>query len=307
MKVQDVATDKGDYIISLQKISTFNIWNKNSIDKQSYFLAILIPKAEVLYIQKDILSKLEKSSNSSVLLILLFSIGFTIFFIVIAGLFALNQTKQIRLLSNVASQVRVGNKNASVAVVSKDELGDLAILFNDMISDLYTAQLKLEEYTKGLEAEVLDRTKDLTEANETKDKFFSIIDHDLRGPIGNLSVIFNEIKSGKIQLNQNLLDMLSSSTQNVYQLLEDLLTWAKSQKKTLEISPTDIKISDLIKNNIILLKTNAEKKEINITFKDAIENLWVHADKLTVSTIIRNLIQNAIKFTHSKGIITIFY
>jgi len=162
----------------------------------------------------------------------------------------------------------------------------------------------LVEYYKRhsfLSHEATVRAKEqLEEAIETKNKFFSIISHDLRGPIGSMSVILNEVAQRGADLNDATFAALASSAKNTNQLLENLLSWSRSQKGELVFNPRDFAIATPLQNNIDLFQSQAQQKKIQFT-TDFAPNLFVHADFEMVNTIIRNLINNAIKFTPDQG------
>jgi PAS domain S-box-containing protein len=148
----------------------------------------------------------------------------------------------------------------------------------------------------------------LRQLNAVKDKFFSIIAHDLRGPFnglfGLLDVVredFNELSQEEIKGNLN---DINGILRNLYQLLEDLLEWGRIQRDVIEFTPVTENICKTIKNVIDLFSINAKNKNINLLL-DIPESLIVSYDKKMISTIVRNLLTNAIKFTEPRGIINI--
>lgn len=188
----------------------------------------------------------------------------------------------------------------------------LAYRMNEIREDKEKAtQRALEAETKlseKLEATVAERTDelekrntDLIEANKTKDRFFSILAHDLRRPIGNLAVLFDEFRKGNREMTKSNLHHFADITGNIYSLLEDLLTWAKSQKGSLELNPVHCNIAEPVEQSIALHSVSAEKKEISLTYLKPDEDIFVFADQSTVTTVIRNLLSNAIKFTPRVG------
>jgi len=150
--------------------------------------------------------------------------------------------------------------------------------------------------------------KELRQANVTKDKFFSIIAHDLKGPIGGmlelskLMIGDQENISGEARVRIN--NIMYKSLENVAGLLENLLTWSRAQRGLIELVPETIDISEYFDENISIVSQLATKKEIEIAI-DVPENLYMHADLYTLSCVIRNLLSNAIKFTPRKGKITL--
>ena len=164
--------------------------------------------------------------------------------------------------------------------------------------------LKLEQ----LNLKLADQNKELSELNTTKDKFFSIIGHDLKGPLNSLSAFSNLLMNHTSQLSKEEIQLLAKdldkSLKNLRGLLENLLTWARSQTGKLEITPQKFQVKEVIEENLELLQNTAQNK--NITIQHQINGISeVYADKNSVSTVIRNLSSNALKFTNSGGRIII--
>lgn len=156
---------------------------------------------------------------------------------------------------------------------------------------------------------LVELNKNLEKANLTKDKFFSIIAHDLRSPIGTISQYIDFISEELETLDKSsLLDdfkILKKLSKTSYELLENLLFWAFSQKDiALECKPVKGNIYELVENNINLFKQIANKK--SILLKNEVEkNLEALFDYNMIETVIRNILNNAIKYTNNKGLITI--
>ncbi|MRT93831.1 PAS domain-containing sensor histidine kinase [Ancylomarina sp. 16SWW S1-10-2] len=149
--------------------------------------------------------------------------------------------------------------------------------------------------------------KALEEALKTKDKFFSIIAHDLRNPFGSLKTlseyIINNDDLSKEEIKEFAGIIHTSATQG-NDLLENLLEWSRSQRGNIKWQPEEFDLVSLIDSNIKLIQANIHKKNINVDFKVE-KNCFVFADKYMIDTIIRNLLANALKFTYKKGNIDI--
>lgn len=162
-------------------------------------------------------------------------------------------------------------------------------------------KVRLEKNIKKLET----REKELNELNTTKDKFFSIIAHDLKNPFNSL-IGFSDlllIESGLRESEDTLIEILqiiNKTAKQSHNLLENLLTWARSQSGQLKVSPQNIEIGHLFNENFNFLKEMAILKDISLTSKID-EKIVVYADADMVNTIIRNLVSNAIKFTNIGG------
>ncbi len=165
-------------------------------------------------------------------------------------------------------------------------------------------------YLLGIARDVSIRTmseKALEEALKAKDKFFSIIAHDLRNPFGSLRTLSEYLQSNedltKEEINE-FAEIIHTSACQGYDLLENLLEWSRSQRGTIEWQPQEFDLVDSIDSNIRLIQANIHKKQINLNFKSE-KSHYVFADKYMIDTIIRNLLANAVKFTYMNGHIDI--
>jgi signal transduction histidine kinase len=152
------------------------------------------------------------------------------------------------------------------------------------------------------------KNRELYETNAAKDKFFAIIAHDLRGPTSSLAALIEHINSNfsEYTINElkNVLQILFKSAENVSNLLENLLIWAQSQVDKIEFRPIEAKLDELLKTAIRGLIQSAENKQINIQMESK-DQIFVMADPDMVQTIVRNILSNAIKFTHRGGLVII--
>jgi len=139
---------------------------------------------------------------------------------------------------------------------------------------------------------------------DDKNQFFSIISHDLRGPLGS-SVALSELLVEDIEQYsreeiREVSEQLHQSNKNIYKLLENLLEWSRVQTGMITFSPKKIVLNTLIKENVELNKNAALHKNINLLFESE-ELIEIEADKNMIDTILRNLLSNAIKFTDKYG------
>ena len=183
---------------------------------------------------------------------------------------------------------------------------------------------KLKEFSEGLEIEVNNRTSQLMETveelnneidhhkhtqiqlqemNATKDKFFSIIAHDLKTPfnalLGYANLIAVSIEKSDLALTSKYANQIHTSSVNAYNLLENLLIWSGSQTGSFKFSPEVVSIKNSVSENIKLVVNQALVKNINVL--NEVDKKDVLADKYMIDTVIRNLLTNAIKFTHPDG------
>lgn len=160
------------------------------------------------------------------------------------------------------------------------------------------------------EAQLIEANDQLKQLVNTKDKMLSIIAHDLKNPMNTL-IGFSSIIMGRTQTYdphklEKFIGLINQAAVNSYRLLENLLTWARSQTGNIKMEIISQDILPIIKEDIQFLKETAEKKDIKIDLSVQItsdSNAFIDAN--TVSTIFRNLISNAIKFTTRTGNITI--
>jgi signal transduction histidine kinase/DNA-binding response OmpR family regulator len=157
---------------------------------------------------------------------------------------------------------------------------------------------------KKTEETLREREKELSELNATKDKFFSIIAHDLKNPF-NAIIGFSELlmESTEGINNEKIMrysGQINSSSHKAYKLLENLLEWSRAQTGRIEFSPKDLILYFAINESVETLLGQAEAKEISIQ-NEISHEIIVHVDENMLDTIIRNLLSNAIKFTPRKG------
>lgn len=163
---------------------------------------------------------------------------------------------------------------------------------------------KLQQQLEAKNALLEEQVEQLSELNASKDKFISMISHDLQSPFSSLRGLIQFTAENLEGYNKselgNIMDLLGNSTDNLYALIENLLTWSRIQRGVLEHCPQPIDIRDIVTQNINLFTQNAEDKQI--TFRNLIEERTaVYADFNMVNAVIRNLISNALKFTKSGG------
>jgi signal transduction histidine kinase len=148
----------------------------------------------------------------------------------------------------------------------------------------------------------------LSRLNATKDKFFSIIAHDLKNPfsvlIGLSDIVISDPDVRNSEEFEQIIDGIFQTAKSGYSLLENLLEWARSQTGDLEYKPELVNMNEIISSNITLFKETAKAKKIEIR-NFISEEQKVYADYNMVNFIVRNLMQNAIKFSFENSKIDI--
>ncbi|MEI6436929.1 MAG: PAS domain-containing sensor histidine kinase, partial [Bacteroidota bacterium] len=154
------------------------------------------------------------------------------------------------------------------------------------------------------EEEIKNKNKELVNLNAEKDKFFSIIAHDLRSPfnafLGFTRMLVEELNTMTLEEIKTIVVSMRKSATNLYSLLENLLEWSMMQRGLIQVNPVSFPLAHKITESIKLIVGSAQKKEIELIY-DIPNNLSVFADEHMVETVIRNLIANAVKFTHKRG------
>lgn len=163
---------------------------------------------------------------------------------------------------------------------------------------------------KRAEQELQQKNKELHLLNAEKDKFFSIIAHDLKSPFNSI-IGFSGILLDKINKTNNDVDeikeyaeIIRSSSQRAMNLLLNLMQWSQSQTGRMDFNPEDFDFTMLIDEIIQLYENEAVQKNIQL-IKESPTRVNLYADKAMMSTILRNLVSNALKFTHNGGVVTI--
>ena len=170
---------------------------------------------------------------------------------------------------------------------------------------------KVEERTAELEKafeEIKAQKKELEELNNTKDKFFSIVAHDLRSPVSALAGFSQMLADNGSMLPPDKISAyskeLNKSARNTLSLIENLLTWASTQMNKVDLNPVCVDTKELIEETLTQLQPVADSKEIKVE-TDLAEGLLSLVDRDHLTLVVRNLVSNALKFTDNGGSVTI--
>lgn len=211
-------------------------------------------------------------------------------------------------LDNAESHATLRKKN-ELLIKNHKKIKEQRDLLNKANIILKERQQHIEEQSEELrvQAETLsDANENLKKSNATKDKLFSIIAHDLKNPFNSIlgftnlmSIRWDKIEDKKKKL---MVDSIYNSSKNMYRLLENLLLWSRTQMDNIKFMPENILLNNIVQENIVLYSSLSEQKKIVV--KSNIPNdLYCYADNETVKTVIRNLLNNALKFTENGTII----
>jgi signal transduction histidine kinase len=180
----------------------------------------------------------------------------------------------------------------------------LEVMIKEAKRDLEEKNKELEEKKKELEAQAYH----LEQLNATKDRFFSILAHDIKGPLNSLTAFLDIMSNHLDEMSKEDIQFMSSSlnrsVKNLYQLLENVLSWSRSQMGVIEYNFEEFPLKNVVKENLQLLQMTAANK--GIEFLDEVpSDIVVYADQPSLHTIIRNLLSNAIKFTAEGGKVSV--
>ncbi len=209
----------------------------------------------------------------------------------------INEHKSGKIELKVESLGNVYDLEAHIGYLNENKLNSEAIIIK--MQDL--TLLRQDALKSQQQAEELKRL------NQLKDRIFSIIAHDLRAPLVNLSEVLKMISNDLITLEEfkELSPVLSKDIIYTTDLLENILHWSRSQLKGYGINKEFFDLKGLIVNEVHYHLPSAEAKKINIV-QDVFPGEMVYADMLMIQIVIRNIINNAIKFCHEGCEINIF-
>jgi signal transduction histidine kinase/Flp pilus assembly protein TadD len=211
-------------------------------------------------------------------------------------------------------QKKIINSQKIIAlVISLLAIGSIIFIWvllrnrNKILKAKNLLQFKNDEIENN-RTEISEKNEVLAGLNATKDKFFSIIAHDLRNPIAafvNISELL-ELDYDKISDNdkREIISQMNSSSKNLIRLLENLLTWARLSNNKIDVYPENLLMKDVLESSIHPYLQSAQNKKIKIIV-DIPDELTIETDRFIIQTIIGNLINNAIKFSNQHSEINI--
>ena len=184
----------------------------------------------------------------------------------------------------------------------------LCLIIAVLVLYFYVLQQRSNRKLKIAHDQLNRQNLELQELNATKDKFFSIISHDLKGPLNSLTSFSSLLINHTDSLSKEEIKMFATdfdkSLKNLFTLLENLLEWSRSQTGNIEFIPESFDIAAMLEENKELLKAQAQNKRITLK-NDSPDKMLINAHKNSINTVVRNLISNAIKFTPEGGTITL--
>lgn len=211
------------------------------------------------------------------------------------------KNQEIMLKKMVAQKTYELRQMNSVLIKQAEELNQTNTLLEERQKQIEGQREELSAQTD----ELMKMNQELHELNATKDKFFSIIAHDIKNPfsaiMGFTALLEENYDEWTDEMKREIVNLTHVSSKNLYQLLENLLQWSRSQRGTIEFKPEKIELKGMIKEVTGLMNGTAEAKNIDFEVQLAENAVAVQADKQMVNTILRNLIGNGVKFTNNGG------
>jgi signal transduction histidine kinase len=207
-----------------------------------------------------------------------------------------NQKQQIILIASL------------IIIIIFGVMLSILLKYNRRIKNDYKLLSEKNEFIRKQKEELIGKNEKLDEINRGKDKLFSIIAHDLRNPFFGLINYSSMLKEEYAELSDEekleYISNLNKISQNTYNLLENLLHLSASRTGKIEFNPVNVTLSDVVMKSINLFSSQLEQKNIELTYSFENEQ-QAYCDENTVEIIIRNLLNNAIKYTNPGGHINV--
>jgi signal transduction histidine kinase/ligand-binding sensor domain-containing protein len=270
----------GTYTFKVKAANNDGIWNDKGV---SLRIIIMPPWWKSLWFR---------------LLIILSMISLIVFIFKMRNRSLYNQKILLeKLVTEKTSELQ--DKN-DILIKQTEKLNESNILLEERQQQI----IKQKEELLSQQEVLVKMNNELNALNVSKDKFFSIIAHDLKNPFSTIIGFSEILKEGMrtddaVEIKQSAL-MINNSAIQTYRLLENLLEWANTQRGKIVFNPVNLDLNEILDEEFNMLSDTASTKNIDLT-RSIPENLTVFADKNMIKTIMRNLISNAIKFTHKNG------
>lgn len=226
-----------------------------------------------------------------------------------------NKNKELQNLTDNNRQNKIQITNQKILIYSFIFLIFIVFLFTAILFKQNQDKVKMNALLSLKSVQIEDKNKEILEQhqnleklNDTKDKFFSIIGHDLKNPMNSI-IGFSELLSDNYnkyddEKRNKFINIIKESAHRSNELLENLLTWAQSQSNSIEFHPTKISLKKSIEEVFGLLNVQASKNDITLQSNFSV-NCNVIADQNMLLTILRNLVANAIKFSNHNSMVSV--
>lgn len=269
---------------------------------------------------EDVNAQMMKNIYISIIILLVL----LLIFLPLNYLVAKSISEPIKSITKVANDIALDkaipplkeNKKKWAEIVSLNN--SLSIMYRKLqerISALEIVNLELEKKEENLrnqnlilDQKIEERTQELNQLLKDKDRFITILAHDLKGPFGSMLGVLQLLKQNINKYDKTKIETIiftiNSSFQKIYNLLDDILFWIRAQSDKLPFEPKRLNVKKIFNDVVCLLNSMANEKKIRIEL-EVEDSVNVYADKDMLSTILRNLLSNAIKFTKKEGKVAI--
>jgi signal transduction histidine kinase len=214
----------------------------------------------------------------------------------------INQLQARHILTDI--QLRKNKQLKTLGFVTASLLLVLILFVLNRYLDKAKSNKLLESKNRMIEKS----ENELRVLNASKNKFFSIIAHDLKNPfhtvMGYSYLLSKDYNNFTEEERRKFADDIHHSTNNIFRLLQNLLEWSRSQTGRLTFNPREIELKQIVDNSVSVLRSLADQKNIRIEMSFS-HNLMLFADPQMIETVLRNLVNNAIKFTPENGLIKV--
>ena len=224
------------------------------------------------------------------------------------SLYNIEKTKEIANLQAIYELDESNNKLKEMGLMmeaDKQRRNVLLMLAFSLVAIVVTVSVYLRK-TRNLYEIVSKQKEELSETNKVKDKLFSIIGHDLRGPVGSIATVIDLMNEEGMDESEKkeMLGMLQKQTQYTMATLDTLLLWGKTQIADNQVHMEKINAAIYVQNNLNLLQYELKNKRIQLV-NETLDNSLVYADKAQFDFVVRNLLTNAVKYSEQGSTVTI--
>jgi signal transduction histidine kinase len=313
------------FSITLLRVNVLQFWTFNLIKDNTVALQLLKSFLPIVIFaviaQGFLITNFPIEHNSKILgvVIVLFVFITTVVYAAIKTSMTLGDKLLRAEKATKESEIKYGNIIENVGEgIGFTNLDEEFILTNSaLLLKIFLAHLPCSEtlqrknrqrhYREKTGRKLKEREKQLLRLNEDKDRFISILGHDLKNPfniiLGYSEVLLEDIRKLNFEEIEDYVNKIYKSAKNTNKLLDDILLWARTQQGSIPFRPQNLSFADIVKNVFEVLKPNAYEKNISINYSADHVNVYADADML--KTILLNGLSNAIKFTNTGGNIAV--
>jgi two-component system, sensor histidine kinase and response regulator len=192
--------------------------------------------------------------------------------------------------------------------IIENELRENSDILQETNTLIEERQEKIEQQAETLRVQadtLMKMNTELEKSNQTKDKFFSIIAHDLKNPfssiLGFIDLLDINYDKWTDEKKHKIIKILKKTSESIYSLLENLLQWSRTQRGVIDFNPEELDLVELTNKSLEFINSQSSLKNITVNHNFSSDLIRIVADRKMIETVIRNLLSNAIKFTKQGG------